>query len=74
MDSCTSNAGASPSAVVAAAGSTDWIGVRVGLRGADLVLCRAGVAQVLQHSQGSKAGAARAEIRIRQGLCSQTSR
>lgn len=60
--------------MVAAAGSTDWIGVRVGLRGADLVLCRAGVAQVLQHSQGSKAGAACAEIRIQHRLCSQKTR
>ena len=43
--------------MVTSAGSAEWIGVRVGLRGADLVLCRGGATQVISRSLGSKAGA-----------------
>jgi hypothetical protein len=39
---------------VAAAGGADWIGVRVGLRGADLLLSRGGATEVLCR-QGAKA-------------------
>ena len=42
---------------MASAGGAEWIGVRVGLRGADLVLCRGGATQVISRSLGSKAGA-----------------
>lgn len=42
---------------MAAAGGADWIGVRVGLRGADLLLSRGGATEVLCR-QGAKAGAA----------------
>ncbi|KAK9831309.1 hypothetical protein WJX81_000976 [Elliptochloris bilobata] len=48
--------GTSPAAVVSAAGGSDWIGVRVGLAGADLVMCRGGTTQVLSRSPGAKAG------------------
>lgn len=50
-------AGSSPSSVVTSAGSAEWIGVRVGSRGADLLLCRGGATQVISRSLGSKAGA-----------------
>ena len=43
--------------MVSSAGGAEWIGVRVGLRGADLVLCRGGATQVISRSAGSKAGA-----------------